>query len=86
LPDFYLPKDLIMDYDIDSPEFVMSYANTDPNLPLYSIFGYVVTVLFICKYLVKALWSVPASPEMGEIIPQVLALKAPAFMIYPTYL
>lgn len=53
---------------------------------LFSVFGYVVTILFIIKYIFKAVWSVPNSPEMGDIIPQVLALKAPAFMVFPTYL
>ncbi len=65
----------------------MSYINNGGNgLVYYSVFGYVITGLFIVKYVVKALWTVPGSAEMGDIIPQVLALKALAFMIYPTFL
>lgn len=86
LPEFYLPKDLIMNYDISSPEFVMSYANSTSAFTYYSVFGYVITCLLIIKYIIKAAWSVPSSPEMGDLIPQVLALKAPAFMIYPSFL
>lgn len=64
----------------------MSYANANPTLLFYSIFGYVITCLFIIKYILKATCSVPGSAEMGDLIPQVLALKAPAFMIYPTFM
>lgn len=64
----------------------MSYANSNPTFLYYSIFGYVITSLLVIKYLLKAAWSAPCSPEMGNLIPQVLALKAPAFMIYPTFL
>ena len=64
----------------------MSYANSNPTFLYYSIFGYVITSLLVIKYLLKAAWSAPCSPEMGNLIPQVRALKAPAFMIYPTFL
>jgi hypothetical protein len=63
----------------------MSYANANPSLVYYSIFGYVITALLLIKYLLKALWLVPLSPEMGDILPQFLALKSPAFIVYPTY-
>lgn len=86
LPQFYLPKDLVMGYDIGAPEFVMSYANSASRFMFYSLFGYVVTSLLLIKYLFKAIYSVPGSPEMGDIIPQVLALKSPAFIIYPSFM
>lgn len=86
LPEFYLPKDLIMDYDLNSPEFVMSYLSLNSELSFYSIFGYVVTSILIIKYIIKASCSAPGSPEMGDIIPQVLALKTPALFLYPGYM
>lgn len=44
----------------------MSYINNGGNgLVYYSVFGYVITGLFIVKYVVKALWTVPGSAEMG---------------------
>lgn len=52
----------------------------------YSIFGYIITGLFIFKYLLKAICTVPSSEEMGDIMPQVFALKAPAFIIFPSFL
>lgn len=64
----------------------MSYANTSPVLIYYSLFGYVIVAVLALKYLVKATCTVPGSPEMGDILPQVMSLKAPAFFIYPSYM
>jgi hypothetical protein len=63
----------------------MSFATISSQLYFYSIFGFSVTVLLLAKYVFKAVYSVPNSPEMGDIIPQVLALKSPAFILYPGY-
>ena len=51
-----------MDYPIDSPEFVMSYAKQKGTFPEYGIFGILITVLFLIKYVIKAIWTVPSSP------------------------
>ena len=61
LPEFYLPKDLVMGYDIRSPEFVMSYANSNPIFLYYSLFGYAITGLLLIKYFLKAVCLVPGS-------------------------
>ena len=75
-----------MDYPIDSPEFVMSYAQQQNTFPEYSIFGIIITVLVLINYIVKALWTVPSSPEIGQIMPHIFALKMPALIIFPTFL
>lgn len=64
----------------------MSYANANPVLIYYSIFGYALIGVLTLKYFIKAACTVPGSAEMGDIIPQVMALKAPAFFIYPSYM
>jgi hypothetical protein len=39
----------------------MSYANKNYEFMYYSIFGYIITGLFIFKYLLKAIYTVTSS-------------------------
>jgi hypothetical protein len=55
------------------------------NFPFYIIGVIIICILFV-KYLIKAVVTVPNSPNIGNIIPHILSLKVGALILYPTYL
>ena len=46
----------------------------------------VIVVFLFIKYLIKAIYTVPKSTDMGQIIPHILAMKCGALILFPTYL
>jgi hypothetical protein len=71
---------------LSSPEFYQSYiAVTTVDFPFF-IIGAVITGILFFKYLLKALATVPKSPNIGNIIPHILAFKVGALLLYPTYI
>ena len=76
---------LDLDYSLDKPEFIKTVVSGLNNYQ-YHIFGIVIICILFVKYLVKALYSVPRSADMGQIIPHILALKSGVLILYPTYI
>ena len=75
-----------MDYKIDSAEFVASYAKGEEKIYAFSIFGILITIFFLISYIIKGIYTVPNSHEMGQIMPHIFALKMPALILFPSYL
>ena len=90
IPDFYMPSTFLSDYKLSEPEFYQSLiSNSEENsLSIYfSIFGISVITILTMNYLLKACLTVKnvSYQQYGQIIPHLLALKAPIFIIYPLF-
>ena len=85
LPNIYLDDNLAMAYPLPSPEFIISYYQSNNSSHPYQFIGLTISLLFFINYLVKSLLTVPHSVEMADIMPHVLAMKAAGFLIFPTY-
>jgi hypothetical protein len=86
LPNYQHSGPLIANYPLSSPEFYQSYIITrSVNFPFY-IFGAIIVLILLIIYLIKALITVPQSPNIGNIIPHIMAFKVGAMLLFPTYL
>jgi hypothetical protein len=86
LPNYLQGGQLSVDYPLDSPEFYQSYVQvTASSFPFYIIGATIMGILFL-KYLLKAVMTVPLSPNLGNIVPHIEAFKVGALLLYPTYL
>lgn len=86
LPDLYISHSLVMDYDLNQPEFYTSLYTTQFNL-YHSAFGIVFLFILIINYIVRAVVTCPGQPisEHAQIFAHFLAFKAPIFIIYPLF-
>ena len=78
-----------MEYEVDSSEFAMSYAKAEGDFSKYRIFslvGITFCTLFFIQYVIKSMCTVPKSKEMGDILPHLMALKAPGLLVFPSYM
>lgn len=74
--------DLALEYKLDQPEFYKSVVRTQNYY--FFVFGAVVVAVLLLFYLLKVCLLIPTTNDAGEIIPHVLLMKVPAFVIYPT--
>lgn len=85
LPDYSQAGDLHLSYDLDGPEMYASMVRYEgTHYP--EIIGVLFVVIVFVKYSVKALVTVPESPNPGNIIPHLFAYKIGALLLYPTYI
>lgn len=85
LPGYQHSGSLVLDYKLDNPEFYASFTKEyTSNFPFYAI-GAAITAILFLKFLLKSLATVPKSPNMGNIIPHILAFKVGALLLFPTY-
>lgn len=85
LPSYSHSGDLRIDYSLNKPEFVATVVR-GVNLYWYHLFGIIVVCILFIKFLIKALFSVPKSGDMGQITPHILAVKCGALILFPTYI
>jgi hypothetical protein len=86
LPNYQHSGPLTANYQLSSPEFYQSYIQSKSvNFPFF-IFGAIVILILLIKYFVKAVITVPQSPNIGNIIPHIMAFKVGALLLFPTYL
>jgi hypothetical protein len=85
LPHFQHTGPLLVDYPLNSPEFYQSYIDFQVGNFKYFIIGATIVIILFIKYLFKALVSAPLSPNIGNIIPHILAYKVGALLLYPTF-
>jgi hypothetical protein len=85
LPQYQHTGPLLVDYNLNNPEFYQSYIGFQESHFKYYIIGTIIVIILFIKYLVKALVSAPHSPNIGNIIPHILAYKVGALLLYPTY-
>jgi hypothetical protein len=52
----------------------------------FFLFGAVIEGILILKYLLKAIFTVPKSPNIGNIVPHICAFKVGALLLYPVYI
>lgn len=84
MPNISIKGPVSVNYSLEEPEFYTSYLKTQPE-PLYFLIGLIITVVLFIKYSIKALKTVPNSPNHGHIIPHIFAIKTGALILYPTY-
>lgn len=84
MPNISLQGPVSVDYSLGEPEFYTSVITVGSESYLF-IIGIIVTLFLFIKYLVKALKTVPYSPNIGNIIGHVFALKTGGMILYPTY-
>jgi hypothetical protein len=50
------------------------------------LIGAVIVGILFLKYLLKAMVTVPVSPNIGNITPHIMAFKVGALLLYPTFI
>ena len=52
---------------------------------MYYLFGYVILPLYFINFAIKTFYTVPTSPNRGDVIPHIISLKMIAISIFPSY-
>lgn len=86
LPDLYMSHSMVLDYDLSSPQFYASFYQGKLTLS-QNAFGIIITLLLTLNYIIRATVTYPNAPisDNGQILPHILALKTPPFIIFPLY-
>lgn len=81
-----MSKSLVMDYDLSESNFVKTFTKEDSS-SVFSLIGIILVLVLTIQYIIKATKTCTLLPytEHGQLLPHILALKAPIFVLYPLF-